>query len=278
MLNTVKSATVVRGSGPPPSFQVKKPGPKSWQSRLDGAIQVYLGINLSDLDIAMPQKRVRLRRKVDKPEQLELDLFRILEDYGIPRAELDENRELILDKSRPETVDLAIEKLKKYIKFIALKLSIPGVYFDDLVEQGRIGVWNAWDSYDASKGASFFTWTIYRVRWAMLDLMDEEKKKYKDSSIDEEIGEDGVSFHEVIPAPEPRMSVCDSVLLKEIWDHVDRLPERFKKFTYLRFNPDDELTLQEIGDLMGFSRQHAEKMEKKVIALLKSMILDAKAV
>ncbi|MGO9014698.1 MAG: sigma-70 family RNA polymerase sigma factor [Dissulfurispiraceae bacterium] len=279
MLNAdVKSTTVARGSGPPPVLPVKR-GRKSWKDRIDGAIQVALGINLSTLEMTEPRKKVQTRKKTsgNKAEQLELDLFHLIsEKTGIPTEELQKDREFVLDRNRPENVDLAIEKLDKFIKAIAYKFVRSGVYFNDLVEQGRIGVWEAFEKFDADQNCSFFTWAIYKIRWAMLGLIKDPDMRYSDASLDEEFDDSGCSLHEVIPAPEPRTSVHNEILLREIWQYVDRLPEKLRKFAHLRFNPDDELTLQEIGDALGFSKQNAEQTEKKVIALLKSMILDAK--
>lgn len=55
---------------------------------------------------------------------------------------------------------------------ISLKSSLPeNVELDDLIQEGLIGLLNVRDRYDPSRGASFFTFAMKRVRGAMYDYL-----------------------------------------------------------------------------------------------------------
>ena len=55
---------------------------------------------------------------------------------------------------------------------ISLKSSLPeNVELDDLIQEGLIGLLNVRERYDPSRGASFFTFAMKRVRGAMYDYL-----------------------------------------------------------------------------------------------------------
>ena len=275
MFNTVKNTAVARGNCSPQVLPVKRPGRKSWKDRLNEAIQVHLDINYSALEIRERIKRSLIRKKAaaNKAEQLTFDLFRRISAHsGIPTEELQKDREFVLDRNKPENIELALEKFEKFIKFMAFKFLWSGIGLDDLAQRGRIGVWEAFEDFKVERECSFFTFAINKIRWSMLNLM-RDCHRHKALSLDEEIDETGALIHEVIPAPEPRMSIYDSVLISEVWALVDRLPEKSRRVLYLRF--EEGLSLLNTGKLLGFSKQHAEKEEKKAIELLKNIVLNA---
>jgi len=55
---------------------------------------------------------------------------------------------------------------------VSLKSSLPqNVEIDDLIQEGLIGLLNVRERYDPSRGASFFTFAMKRVRGAMYDYL-----------------------------------------------------------------------------------------------------------
>jgi len=70
--------------------------------------------------------------------------------------------------------DQIIKNFLPKIKIIALNLlsTLPkSVEVDDLIQEGLIGLLQAYDRYDPSMGANFYTYGMNRIRGAMLDYL-----------------------------------------------------------------------------------------------------------
>ena len=55
-----------------------------------------------------------------------------------------------------------------------LASGILGITFDDLIQEGRIGLWKCIEKYDPSVGSSFLTYTKPSIRNAMMDLVRDQ--------------------------------------------------------------------------------------------------------
>lgn len=70
--------------------------------------------------------------------------------------------------------DQIVKNFLPKIKIIALNLmsNLPkNVQLDDLIQEGVIGLLQAYERYDPSHGASFYTYALTRIKGAMLDYL-----------------------------------------------------------------------------------------------------------
>ena len=83
------------------------------------------------------------------------------------------------------SVDAQNELIEKNLGFIneiasevyseqGLASGILGISFDDLIQEGRIGLWKCIEKFDPALGASFLTYAKPSIRNAMMDLVREQ--------------------------------------------------------------------------------------------------------
>lgn len=171
-----------------------------------------------------------------------------------------------------------------------------GVDIDDLVQEGMIGLLAAIRSYDPTKGAALSTWANFYIRGqirAALGLGNgsDDKQRKRDrrenskqsnyrplgTSLDTPLhGDAEGSLHEVVasdvPTPEEeyslreaeanaRAAVSEAIrVLKPA--ELDVICDRF----------DNDVTLQEIGDRRGVTRERARQIEASGIARMRKVL------
>lgn len=68
---------------------------------------------------------------------------------------------------------------KKYQKLVhKLAWKFPYLNHDDLVQEGYLGLLDAIETYDESKGASFFTWAYWKIRGKNTQFSRSHKSNY----------------------------------------------------------------------------------------------------
>lgn len=107
---------------------------------------------------------------------------------------------------------------------------------------------------------------------AELDLPPNEVEAilhvYRHLSLDAPIGEETeTSFLDVLPSttsPSEEQTYIDATVAKEIQELLSQLPPREEQILRLRFGVDDEpKTLEEIGGMLGLTRERVRQIEKQ---------------
>jgi RNA polymerase sigma factor for flagellar operon FliA len=105
--------------------------------------------------------------------------------------------------------DDIIKNFLPKIKYIALNLlsTLPkNVELDDLIQEGIIGLMQSLDKYDPSKGVTFYSFAVKRIKGAMLDYLRKidwlpkdlrHKIKKMEEIIDEQSLDDNISDEEI---------------------------------------------------------------------------------
>jgi RNA polymerase primary sigma factor len=91
---------------------------------------------------------------------------------------------------------------------------------------------------------------------------------YRHLSLDAPIGEEGeTSFVDVMPStttPSGEEAYINATLTQEIQELLSQLPQREQQILRLRFGIDDEpKTLEEIGGMLGLTRERVRQIEKR---------------
>jgi RNA polymerase sigma factor for flagellar operon FliA len=224
--------------------------------------------------------------------------------------------------ARDELITSHLPKVKYIADRIAAKLP-PSVERDDLYGAGVVGLIDAVERFDASRGIAFTTFAELRVRGAILDnlrahdwasrsarrrareiaaaqvaceqrkgdvVTDEEVATYmnipvaelreslreirglKVSALDERDEETGLSVADLVP--DHSLSPLEQLTTKETRTNlakaIDSLPEREKQVISLYYV--DELTMKEIGDVLGVTESRVSQLRSQAIVRLKGYL------
>ena len=105
----------------------------------------------------------------------------IKEISKLPLLTFEEEKELFIKKSNGD--EKAREKLilgnLKLVVSIAKRYSVNTMTFEDLVEEGNLGLMRAIDKFDSSAGYKFSTYAIWWIRQAIRRAIDEKSKEIK---------------------------------------------------------------------------------------------------
>ncbi|MFC1599236.1 sigma-70 family RNA polymerase sigma factor [Candidatus Omnitrophota bacterium] len=118
---------------------------------------------------------------------------------NIPRLSPKQEEELIIGakKGDAQAKKKLIEANLKHVIKIAEKYKDKGISFDDLIQQGSIGLIKAIEKFDSTKGSKFPTFAAHYIRYAIVDAFEksgllsfsdrEVKVRYKFKKIREKL-------------------------------------------------------------------------------------------
>ncbi len=207
----------------------------------------------------------------------------------------------LLDAYRFErlTPESAIEKFKgAVLKWANHYVHVaPGLDIDDLVSVGNIGVLKAVKNYAPEKMnyslSSFNSYVESSIKWEIKNEISSFVKsreevvrtkvgrKYIDKvvrhmpgfvSFDAPVGKDeeGLVFHEIIKDTR-RSNTCKSILIDEMWKHIERLPGKLGQVLALRYKGSGK-TLKEVGESFGLTKERVRQIEIKAIKKLRAFM------
>lgn len=132
-----------------------------------------------------------------------------------------------------------------------------GIEFDELLQEGRIGLWRCIEKYDPTLGASFLTYAKPSIRNAMIDLvrqhfgqfeieaMNDYRLPLKRVYLDDVIwGEDRFLLAELIADPyekTPEQIVIEAETMQDIYEALNALEKRERVFLLYRFGFEDDI-------------------------------------
>ncbi len=234
---------------------------------------------------------------------------------------------------KPER-DVLVEKSLHLVKIIAHQVAMnlpPHIEVDDLISAGTVGLLEAIDRFDKSKGVQFNTYASIRVRGAIMDELrsldwmtrsmrdksnqlerayheierktgrpaeTDEVADYLDISTDslysilrevgslrvlnlEDLGvkngEDSLDILECIKDPDgidPMVASKFNELKRKVAEAVESLPDKEKIIVSLYYY--DELTLKEIGKVLGITESrvcqlHGQTMQRLKVRLKRNI-------
>ncbi len=143
------------------------------------------------------------------------------------------------------------------VRCIADKYRYCGVPFEDLVQEGLIGLIDAHKRYDETKGASFPTYSSYWIKKRILEALKKEHIQFLGAvelddrviSVDENNGD------------ENEYSISESICLPEKFPDIEA--------KVIKFYFEDQNTLNEISELLGICRERVRQVKAKALRRIK---------
>ena len=157
-----------------------------------------------------------------------------------------------------------------------------GVEFEDLCQSGYLAMVAAVNTYDPAAGGAFSTWLMYHLKNAFAEATGYRTQKGRQDplnnylSLDTPLTDDADSddLMDVVADPaglQWRECLEESMWRKQLQEAVgaalSTVPEQYREILRLRYWED--MTLEDVGDLRGISKERVRQMENKGIRILR---------
>ena len=173
-----------------------------------------------------------------------------------------------------------VEHNLRLVVYIARKFDNTGADADDLVSVGTIGLIKAVNSFDPSKNIKLATYASRCIENEILMYLRRLVRVRNEVSFDEPLNTDWEGNELLLS---DILGTDSDVVYKDIETGVEKellrgalrkLPERDRRIMTMRFGLDgkEEMTQKDVADVLGISQSYISRLEKKIIARLKSEI------
>lgn len=168
-----------------------------------------------------------------------------------------------------------IERNLRLVVYIARKFENTGIFIEDLVSIGTIGLIKAVNTFDPSKNIKLATYASRCIENEILMYLRRTSKLKAEVSFDEPLNVDW-DGNELVLAD---VVGSESDIVRHMEKEVDKallaaalqqLTGREKKIMELRFGlySEKERTQKEVADLLGISQSYISRLEKKILKKL----------
>jgi RNA polymerase sporulation-specific sigma factor len=199
-----------------------------------------------------------------------------------PPLSKDEEEELVnkISEGDEKTRSTLIERNLRLVVYIARKFENTGVYVEDLISVGTIGLIKAVNTFNPEKKIKLATYASRCIENEILMYLRRNSKIKAEISFYEPLNIDW-DGNELLLSD--ILGTENDTVYNLIEDEVDKqllvmalksLNEREKEIVRLRFglNGTREKTQKEVADMLGISQSYISRLEKKIIKRLKKEI------
>ena len=212
------------------------------------------------------------------------DIYYINSGEALPPPLSREEDAKIMEQLRAgdeEVKQTLIERNLRLVVYIARKFENTGVCVEDLISIGTIGLIKAVNTFDAEKRIKLATYASRCIENEILMYLRRSCKLKLEVSLDEPLNVDW-DGNELLLSD--ILGTDADAIYRGIEDEVDKellslamkkLTPREKKIMELRFGlyGNREYTQKQVADMMGISQSYISRLEKHIIKLLKSEML-----
>ncbi len=204
---------------------------------------------------------------INGSEQLPAPLSREEEEAAFKLMKTD------YDKAR----DMLIVHNLRLVVYIAKKFENTGIWLEDLVSIGTVGLIKAVNTFSPDKNIKLATYASRCIENEILMYLRKYSQYRYDISIDEPLNVDWDGNELLLSDVLGTDSDCVNSHLDEeverqlLHEAVDHLGEREKKIMEMRFglNGCKEKTQKEVADEIGISQSYISRLEKRIIKKLR---------
>ena len=197
-----------------------------------------------------------------------------------PPLDTDVEERLIDDIDKEYAKSALIEHNLRLVVYIAKRFENTGVGLEELISIGTVGLIKAIGSYNADKNIKIATYASRCIENEILMFIRKNSQRKKEISIDEPLNTDWdgneLLLSDILGSDDDRISYEIEVMEERmcIRRAVAELGEREREIIELRYgmNGKKELTQKEVADKLGISQSYISRLEKKIIAKLRSEI------
>lgn len=173
-----------------------------------------------------------------------------------------------------------IERNLRLVVYIARKFENTGIYVEDLISIGTIGLIKAINTFNPLKNIKLATYASRCIENEILMYLRKNSNMRSEVSIDEPLNVDW-DGNELLLSD--ILGTDNDIICKNIEDEVDKallldamekLSPREQQIMQLRFGigTGKEKTQKEVADMLGISQSYISRLEKRIIGRLKKEI------
>lgn len=174
-----------------------------------------------------------------------------------------------------------IEHNLRLVVYIARKFENTGIYVEDLISIGTIGLIKAINTFKPDKNIKLATYASRCIENEILMYLRKNSNMRSEISIDEPLNVDW-DGNELLLSD--ILGTDSDVICKNIEDEVDKalladalskLTSREQQIMKMRFGlgKEKEKTQKEVADILGISQSYISRLEKRIIGRLKKEIV-----
>jgi len=196
-----------------------------------------------------------------------------------PLSKEEENKimEEISRGAPPSVREPLITHNLRLVVYIAKKFDSSGIYIEDLISIGSIGLIKAVNTFCPSRNIKLATYASRCIENEILMYLRKNAQLKNETSIDEplNVDKDGneLLFCDILGSDKDVVTtkIEQEVECSLVRDAVKNLSERDKLIMELRFglSGKKEHTQKEVADLLGISQSYISRLEKRIIEKLK---------
>ena len=196
-----------------------------------------------------------------------------------PPLSAEEERDAILGavNGRKKDRDLLIEHNLRLVVYIAKKFESTGVYVEDLISIGTIGLIKAVNTFKVEKNIKLATYASICIENEILMHLRKTSSQKTELSLDEPLNTDTdgneLLLMDVLTSDDPQVGeeLERSAERAALRGAVGRLSPRERRIMELRFglNHETEHTQKEVADTLGISQSYISRLEKRIIRRLR---------
>ena len=195
----------------------------------------------------------------------------------------DDEQEMILAMERGDEAAKSslIEHNLRIVVFIAKRFENTGIYIEDLISIGTIGLIKGISTYRSDKNIKLATYASRCIENEILMYIRKTAPLKAEVSLDEPINMD-YDGNELLLSD--ILGTDEDLILRPMEDDVDiqilrqavgDLPEREKEIVFMRYGLGgrQELTQKEVAQIMGISQSYISRLEKRIMQKLKKELI-----
>ena len=186
-----------------------------------------------------------------------------------------------LEEGDESARQLLIERNLRLVVFIARRFENTGVFLEDLISIGTIGLVKSINTYRTDKKIKLATYASRCIENEILMYIRKISNQKTEVSLDEPINMDydgnelllsdilGTEEDMILRPMEDQVDLC--LLRQAVWD----LPDREREIICMRFGLEGvkALTQKEVATKLGISQSYISRLEKRIMNRLRKEIL-----
>ena len=181
-----------------------------------------------------------------------------------------------LSQGDDEARQRLIEHNLRLVVYISKRFENTGVYIEDLISIGTIGLIKAVNTFNSSKNIKLATYASRCIENEILMYLRKISSQRTEISFDEPLNTDWdgneLLLSDILGTDEDEVArpMEDDAEKQMLMEAISTLSPREKSIILMRFGLPDgqEYTQKEVADIMGISQSYISRLEKRILARL----------
>ena len=179
--------------------------------------------------------------------------------------------------------DKLIRSNLKFVASVARSYQGLGLSYADLIAEGNYGLLKAFDKFDYEKGFKTISYSVWWIKQSILEAL-KERAGIEGESLPQDFEKQNIleddTDSEAILDDEYIVSYKDEFKSDEMKKIISMLidclteKEKYVITEYFGLNSNEGLTLEEIGDSMGLTKERVRQIKEKALKKLRSEALN----